>query len=660
MSASFVCACSQRAADVAAPPQVLSNLVARAVGLAVAVFPSLYVGPFLYAKSLSWLRRHGITHIVNATPCAPCMHEEDGIAYLRVAIDDSPAVPISEHFEASRAFIVAALASGGTVLVHCQMGRSRSVTLAAAYLMAEHGLDWRAALVAVQRARPSAAPNTGFMRQLKQYSPRTPSTPLTCFATHGDDPSMCCSCHETAAMRGLRFCSVCVSGDDDDAPLPSRARFDAFADMLQSGVDEIAFVPGPLHAGLFDEADAAGGVQTAPLAPVEVGMISGARRLAIDVKALPLLFAECHAAWRAARVLGARPATFAASVGAESASYSAEDDSIDRSTRCVLLLTVGQSYTAWSDRKRRLLRMLEEGSHATGASESSRADARRQSLRSELAFSDVVLRSFAKSHESFSHRRWLLHLCIREGGLSSDGGGFESGAQSTAQSTAQGTAQSTAQSDTGAAGLNWFATTQAGLESSLCADAMERRKANYHAARHVVEACTARLGLIAKLSVPRDERGVTRDAGMGDAVEAALRDELARTRAAAARNLSDASVFHARRAALSASVGTLDVATPAATNDMHAEELRWVDAQIRRAPWHEVLWHHRRWLLSRGGAWTPGDTDRGGALFDLEDAALRYATDAQRAAALRCAALHDRRQLQAATVHIPGAVAAVD
>ena len=67
------------------------------------VVPGLYVGPFLYAKSTGWLARHGVTHVVNATPSTPCVHEH--IKYLRVAIEDQPSAPIEEHFAKCHAFV---------------------------------------------------------------------------------------------------------------------------------------------------------------------------------------------------------------------------------------------------------------------------------------------------------------------------------------------------------------------------------------------------------------------------------------------------------------------------------------------------------------------------------------------------------------------------
>jgi len=61
------------------------------------------------------------------------------------------------------------------VLVHCFAGQSRSVALVLAYLVMERGLRQEEALALVRKARPGAAPNAGFMRQLGALGrPREP------------------------------------------------------------------------------------------------------------------------------------------------------------------------------------------------------------------------------------------------------------------------------------------------------------------------------------------------------------------------------------------------------------------------------------------------------------------------------------------------------
>ena len=69
-----------------------------------------------------------------------------------------------------------------------------------------------------------------------------------------------------------------------------------------------------------------------------------------------------------------------------------------------------------------------------------------------------------------------------------------------------------------------------------------------------------------------------------------------------------------------------------------ANELTWVADQLRRAPWHEVLWLHRRWVLGRmhgRGASDAESADEaafapGGSLLA---SAIRHANGDQRAAA---------------------------
>ena len=55
-------------------------------------------------------------------------------------------------------------------LVHCFMGRSRSVTVAAAFACAELGMGAEEALATIRAAKPDAAPNQGFRRLLERWA----------------------------------------------------------------------------------------------------------------------------------------------------------------------------------------------------------------------------------------------------------------------------------------------------------------------------------------------------------------------------------------------------------------------------------------------------------------------------------------------------------
>ncbi|CAH1268820.1 DUSP22 [Branchiostoma lanceolatum] len=58
---------------------------------------------------------------------------------------------------------------GGACLIHCLAGVSRSVTVAAAYVMTVTNLGWRDTLKAIRQARAVANPNFGFQRQLQEF-----------------------------------------------------------------------------------------------------------------------------------------------------------------------------------------------------------------------------------------------------------------------------------------------------------------------------------------------------------------------------------------------------------------------------------------------------------------------------------------------------------
>ena len=153
-------------------------------------------------------------------------------------------------------------------------------------------------------------------------------------------------------------------------------------------------------------------------------------------------------------------------------------------------------------------------------------------------------------------------------------------------------------------------------EARLCAMAQTKRKSNYHAARQCATAIHCLAAAVVAMAVPptptadvaqadtlatHSAGAATADAAFAaatDAFGAAFRHELERTRVAAARAPSDASVLYTRRAALEAAMAALPrLGLAQLSAALLDDELHWALTQIRRAPWHEVLWQHRRWLL---------------------------------------------------------------
>ena len=86
---------------------------------------------------------------------------------MHVDIEDSDDALIIRHFHDSSRFIDTCLSHGGSVVVVCAQGVSRSVTLVLAYMLQYKNIgDPVACLEHLKRVYPSASPNDGFMQQL--------------------------------------------------------------------------------------------------------------------------------------------------------------------------------------------------------------------------------------------------------------------------------------------------------------------------------------------------------------------------------------------------------------------------------------------------------------------------------------------------------------
>mmetsp|Transcript_161015 Transcript_161015/g.294069 ORF Transcript_161015/g.294069 Transcript_161015/m.294069 type:complete len:290 (+) Transcript_161015:41-910(+) len=131
---------------------------------------SLFLGPYncCLQPFLSNLQERGVGGIVNCTLNYPCVHE--GILdYSCVPVDDLPSEDILPYLEGAARFIDRHVQAGRSVLVHCEMGRSRSSTVVIAYLMRFHGLSRDDAYIYAKTRRFSVNPNQGFWEQLKRF-----------------------------------------------------------------------------------------------------------------------------------------------------------------------------------------------------------------------------------------------------------------------------------------------------------------------------------------------------------------------------------------------------------------------------------------------------------------------------------------------------------
>lgn len=108
--------------------------------------------------------------IVNCTLNFPNHHERT----CRIAVSDECAANILVYLDGATSFMHSVLQApkNTSVLVHCQMGISRSATVVVSYLMRYHNMTAVEALEIIRQSRPRARPNPGFWEQLLIYERR--------------------------------------------------------------------------------------------------------------------------------------------------------------------------------------------------------------------------------------------------------------------------------------------------------------------------------------------------------------------------------------------------------------------------------------------------------------------------------------------------------
>ncbi|XP_066276841.1 dual specificity protein phosphatase 14-like [Branchiostoma lanceolatum] len=134
----------------------------------VSITDHLYLSSGAAACNEPNINSRGIKCIINATTNLPDSTIPE-VEHVRVPVNDVPHSNLSAHFDAVCDRIEDVRKQGGSTLVHCVGGISRSSALCLAYLMKCKNMSLEEAHSHVKARRPFIRPNIGFWRQLIEY-----------------------------------------------------------------------------------------------------------------------------------------------------------------------------------------------------------------------------------------------------------------------------------------------------------------------------------------------------------------------------------------------------------------------------------------------------------------------------------------------------------
>jgi len=128
---------------------------------------AVYLGNMDVAQNLDWLKDSNVTAIVNATSELKNFYPAE-FQYMKLPIIDSSDCKISKYFDEVAEFIDEHRTKG-SVLVHCQKGQSRSVTIIFSYLIKSEGKNLAEICQYFESHRIKTTMNIGFQQQIMLY-----------------------------------------------------------------------------------------------------------------------------------------------------------------------------------------------------------------------------------------------------------------------------------------------------------------------------------------------------------------------------------------------------------------------------------------------------------------------------------------------------------
>lgn len=132
------------------------------------IAPGLYLGTDQAAKSKTLLKQEGITSVLSILDTEIDVPKDQISNHLWLLMEDYPDVDIAPIVEQALKFVHEAQQNNEKVLVHCQMGMSRSASIMVSLVQKLWGMEPKEALDFVNSKRPVIDINYGFKKQIKR------------------------------------------------------------------------------------------------------------------------------------------------------------------------------------------------------------------------------------------------------------------------------------------------------------------------------------------------------------------------------------------------------------------------------------------------------------------------------------------------------------
>ncbi|EDR22956.1 dual specificity protein phosphatase, putative [Entamoeba dispar SAW760] len=127
----------------------------------------IYLGSLDSTRNRDILIERNITGILSLGVKAIIVSKKIQVEYIDIG--DLASEAIDQYFTKCFEFMDSIIKGGGSILIHCHAGISRSSTILIAYLMYKKMWSYKEAVIFIKKKRPIISPNSGFEKQLINF-----------------------------------------------------------------------------------------------------------------------------------------------------------------------------------------------------------------------------------------------------------------------------------------------------------------------------------------------------------------------------------------------------------------------------------------------------------------------------------------------------------